>query len=74
MIWECGSCSQLESRQLVVNAVCHHCGTPLCREDQHLLFDGAFSGPFAARRAVHCKPCRDKHHPMSIGLGGFENG
>ena len=76
MIWECGNCSQPESRQLVVNAVCHHCGTPLCSDEQclYLLVDSAFGGPIADRRAVHCKPCRDKYHPMAIRLGGSANG
>jgi hypothetical protein len=76
MIWECGNCSQPESRQLVIDAACHHCGTPLCREDQYLLRDSAFSGFIAShdRRAVHCKPCRDEYHPVPIRLGGSANG
>jgi hypothetical protein len=76
MIWECGNCSQPENRQLAVDAVCHHCGTPLCREDQYPLSDSAFSGPIASqdRRAVHCKPCRDKYHPVPLGLGRSPNG
>lgn len=74
MIWECGNCSQSESRELVVNAVCHHCGTPLCREDQYLVVDRAFSGSLADRRAVHCRPCRDEYHQWSIRLGGSADG
>lgn len=74
MIWECGNCGQSESRQLIVNAVCHHCGAPLCREDQYVLVDSAFSGPLADRRAVHCRSCRDEYHPLSIGQSGSENG
>jgi hypothetical protein len=76
MIWECGVCSQPESRQLIIDAVCHHCGTPLCREHQYRPWDSAFSGPIASddRRAVHCRDCRDRYHPVPIGLGGSANG
>jgi hypothetical protein len=77
MVWECGNCSQEESRQHVVNAVCHHCGTPLCREcrgHRNVIFDGAFSGPLAHRRAVHCRSCLDEHYPLSIGMSGSEDG
>ncbi len=57
MVWECGDCSQQESLQLAVDAVCHHCGKLLCRDDQHSLQDPSFRGPFGSREraAVHCR-------------------
>lgn len=71
MVWECGDCSQQESRQLAVDAVCHHCGKLLCRDDQYRLQDPSFRGQFGSREriAVHCRDCRDAFHPTPVGNG-----
>jgi hypothetical protein len=63
-LWECGDCSQPETRTRRVDAVCHHCGIPLCREHQRRLLDPAFSGALIGKGlwAVHCADCRTRHH------------
>lgn len=66
-MWECAECNSREtdSGTVRINAVCHHCGKPLCQKDRTQIIDNAFSsehGP-AGRSAFHCRPCRRLHHP-----------
>lgn len=69
MAWECAECNSKETAKLKVDAVCHHCGKPLCRKDQVKIADYAFSrGGEIATMAVHCKSCRRKHHRASVAL------
>lgn len=72
MTWECAECHATEKHGARIDAVCHHCGKPLCRDDQELVPDLAFasaSGEVGAE-AVHCRSCKREHHvPIDIGLG-----
>lgn len=78
MTWKCGDCGRLEERRaegaeresVVVDAVCHHCGMPLCDWEgeggacQHWLEDevlGASNG-----LACHCRACASRHHPRVV--------
>lgn len=79
MSWKCGACGRHEGDrmevddpgfQIEVNAVCHHCGTPLCnwhRDDascQYWIDDEAFAEDTGdGRRACHCRACLHRHHP-----------
>jgi hypothetical protein len=68
--WECAECN-VQDRKKRIDGVCHHCGKPLCRDDQVLIPDDAFaalSGE-ASQEAVHCRVCRRQHHPGAISLG-----
>jgi hypothetical protein len=69
MTWECAECN-VEDRQNRIDAICHHCGKPLCRNDQVLIPDNAFaaSSGEASQVAVHCRTCRRQHHPGSLSL------
>jgi hypothetical protein len=64
-VWTCAVCNKHEDGHKVrIEAVCHHCGRPLCHDDRERLSDDAFSdlpGP-TARDAFHCKECRLRHH------------
>lgn len=72
MAWECAECHAREGTDKVfVDAVCHHCGKLLCPHDRVLIPDEAFSqvsGP-VERMAVHCKECRQRHHPLALVEG-----
>lgn len=71
MTWECAECHTPESKGKPIDAVCHHCGRPLCREDRVLIPDLVFAatpGEVSAQ-AVHCRSCRREHHPQDIPLG-----
>jgi hypothetical protein len=59
MAWECAECNAKESAASQIDAVCHHCGKPLCRDDQLRIVDNAFS---AAAIAVHCAACKARYH------------
>ncbi len=48
MSWECGECNAREDRHTRIDAVCHHCGKPLCREDQIWIADFPTCSQFAA--------------------------
>jgi hypothetical protein len=63
--WVCGDCSMPEETKRPLRRACHHCGKVLCGECEQVFPDGAFAGPPLARgrRAVHCRACRDRHHP-----------
>ena len=64
MSWECAECHVPEAPENQIDAVCHHCGKPLCRDDRVLHVDEVF----AARRgevgaaAVHCRACKREYH------------
>lgn len=77
MTWKCVDCNTPETTgparpedRVVVDAVCHHCGRPICRKNRFLIADVAFSaaaGPAAAgmpspAASFHCKECYRKHH------------
>ena len=69
MGWECGECNAKETSANRIDAVCHHCGKPLCREHRIDIADNAFSRTaMAVPRAAHCYPCRRKWHPGSPAL------
>lgn len=54
----CASCGASQ----MVNAVCHHCGRPLCNDKQFCrveLNDNAFADQ---PRAVHCFDCARQFH------------
>jgi len=60
MGWECGICRVPEvPGELEIDAVCHHCGAPLCPSDRFELRDPAFGGA----RAFHCRGCAERYHP-----------
>ncbi|WP_434445000.1 hypothetical protein [Lentzea sp. E54] len=65
MAWECAECNASE-----IKSVCHHCGKPLCTGDQVEIDDDAFSDEEGriSRRAMHCKACKEKHHPRAVQL------
>jgi hypothetical protein len=63
--WHCAECHASEDGATAVDAVCHHCGKPLCRRDQVLIPDEAFAtlSAMADAVAVHCRSCRHEFHP-----------
>lgn len=68
MSWKCVVCGELDGRKgVVVNAVCHHCGKPLCIKHQVVLQDPAFGHDRENPRAtaVHCKECWRKYHKVT---------
>lgn len=77
MTWECAECHATEDRddkQTRIDAVCHHCGKPLCRDDRLLVPDRAFAptpGEVGAE-AVHCRSCKRRYHGTDLSLGAAE--
>ncbi|HET6289346.1 MAG TPA: hypothetical protein VFG15_21680 [Amycolatopsis sp.] len=80
MAWECGDCNAREDEEkgVAVDAVCHHCGKPLCREHQVIVgIDEAFAAPPEVlpipgnRSAVHCDTCNRTHHVRATLLEGI---
>lgn len=78
--WMCGHCERVEDGKeriegtdelLVVDAVCHHCGKPLCQEHQRRRIDEGFSYERREGRpeSVHCNTCQllPGHLPVSGG-------
>jgi hypothetical protein len=67
MAWECAECNTPDSK---IDAVCHHCGKPLCRDDRIVILDDAFAGVPGQRgtAAVHCRKCRRRYHSGAISL------
>ena len=65
MPWECAECHIPEGQGTRIDAVCHHCGKPLCQEDRVVFADNAFavSARTAGAEAVHCRACRREYHP-----------
>ncbi|MGW3996089.1 hypothetical protein [Amycolatopsis sp. NPDC004772] len=83
MAWKCSDCDAEEDSagKVVVDAVCHHCGKPLCRLHQQAVLDDAFAVDTSAamdsiglipvdRIAVHCESCRRDHHPRAALMNG----
>lgn len=67
MTWECAECHRAEGKGVRIDAVCHHCGKPLCRDDRKLVpADSVFSEP--AADAVHCRSCKSEYHPRELSL------
>ncbi|MEV0675519.1 hypothetical protein AB0I60_03245 [Actinosynnema sp. NPDC050436] len=70
MAWECAECHTREGAdEVFVDAVCHHCGKPLCHHDRVSVVDDAF-GEEDRQVAVHCKECKQRHHPRATALEG----
>jgi len=73
MAWECSDCNAREDDEVAVDAVCHHCGKPLCREHQVVvLLDDAFA-PVGLKDPVlqnlfpvHCDSCGRAHHGQGL--------
>jgi hypothetical protein len=63
MALECANCGSTEN----VDAVCHHCGKPLCGDLENCrceIEDSAFgSTPVSPVVAFHCRECWQVHHP-----------
>jgi hypothetical protein len=70
MAWECAECHARESRGNRIDAVCHHCGKLLCRDDRVLIADLAFAGSRGGtdQVAVHCRPCKEQYHKVDVPL------
>lgn len=70
MTWECAECN-VDDRQNRIDGLCHHCGKPLCRNDQVLIADDAFTSfpGEADQAAVHCRTCAGQHHLKGTSLG-----
>jgi hypothetical protein len=66
MTWECSECHRPEGKGVRIDAVCHHCGKPLCLDDRVLISDNVFSELGA--EAVHCRSCKNEYHPREITL------
>lgn len=71
MAWECAECSRREDKQFRVDAVCHHCGRLLCRDDRVEIADIAFSSAPGklGQAATHCRQCKRQYHAADIPLG-----
>lgn len=72
MTWECDECHAAESGGTRINAVCHHCGKTLCREDQVVIMDHVFATGHGdgGTEAVHCRDCKSRYHlPGDLPLG-----
>ena len=71
MSWECAECHVREGADRnFIDAVCHHCGKPLCHQHRVRLADDAFSdveGQIPAF-AMHCRECKQLYHPRAIVL------
>ena len=61
MAYRCGDCGEPK-----IEAVCHHCGRPLCEKHQVKIRDGAFSSTHRIAEAYHCGSCREKFHTTMI--------
>ena len=73
--WECAECHAREERGCRIDAVCHHCGKLLCRDDRVLIADFAFASASgeADQAAVHCRSCKSQYHKTDLPLsrGGW---
>jgi hypothetical protein len=71
--WECAQCNVKESASTKIDAVCHHCGKPLCRDDRVEIADNAFNSVgLTGPKAVHCRACKRKHHSGAVPLSQSE--
>ncbi|MBD0695802.1 hypothetical protein [Streptomyces sp. CBMA123] len=73
MTWKCVDCTQEEKPDgsVRIDRICHHCGKPLCAEDQVLVHDPGFSPSedgLLLPPAVHCKSCKQAHHPRAAAV------
>jgi hypothetical protein len=66
MVLECANCGSTEN----VDAVCHHCGKPLCSDLENCRFeieDSAFDSTTTSPVvAVHCRECWQTFHPGTL--------
>ena len=67
MAWECAECGEIEKPpKVLIDAVCHHCGKPLCRkcrDRNNTITDPAFAQTGnRSRTAYHCVACRRQYH------------
>lgn len=72
MSWECGECGAVEGKdKITVDAICHHCGKPLCQKHRIQIVDDAFSSDDepVSREAYHCDECKKVHHPRALPMG-----
>jgi len=78
MAWECAECNKPEDAKRKMNAVCHHCGKPLCSSCHRARFklvDDAYSDePGLSQEAYHCGDCRRTHHLRASLLEGLVGG
>lgn len=80
MTWKCGECgrfeeerSEVEAGDVTIDAVCHHCGMPLCSREsdegwcQHWIDDDGrlLGAQDAIPPTCHCRTCLDRHHPSA---------
>ena len=63
MLRECTSCGTTRD----VDAVCHHCGAPLCRDRRFCRFEFADEAFHDHPRAVHCAECAESYHGRQPG-------
>ncbi|MBB5851102.1 hypothetical protein ACFQ05_37400 [Amycolatopsis umgeniensis] len=78
MVWKCGDCNTREGEEeVVIDAVCHHCGKPLCGRHQKVVeTDEGFAEPRSdapvsvIRSAVHCETCVQAHHSRATFFEG----
>lgn len=65
---ECNAAEDLGSAEnkrdaVVIDAVCHHCGKPLCQHHRIAVADPAFAGTrWSQPSAYHCAACKKRHH------------
>lgn len=63
MKWECAECRAVESDDVRVEVVCHHCGKPLCQDHRVAIADPAFHAERPDPRiAYHCAACKKLYH------------
>lgn len=62
---ECGVCASFTK----IEAVCHHCGKPLCDECRRDVEDWVFGELVIA---VHCNDCQRKYHAVFPWQRGFQ--
>lgn len=70
MSFECGECGQKEKDDEKINALCHHCGKPLCNKHSVRISDDAFAdfAETVSNIAFHCDSCKRKYHPRATAL------
>lgn len=67
MSWRCGKCGEVDGKiDNRVNAVCHHCGKPLCQDHRIEILDEVFSSDC---KAYHCEECKKNFHPRAKPVG-----
>lgn len=70
MPWECGECGSQEGKkdgEIMIDALCHHCGKPLCKKHRISIEDDAFSNTSTlSRQAFHCADCKKAYHPRAM--------